>query len=170
MFKWILRLVFGIQAFAIVMLNVLVIIICLKKRSLLTRSMFRLIHLAVADMSVGASVIIECWFLGLRCYKWKANTLSSHLLVILTVQDFLPLASMTNLATISLERTNVTFRPLKYRLVKRKVFGVAVGAAWITTAFPTVIYILASFLKFTGKSHLDHVLMTIFLLFFVFYL
>lgn len=67
-------------------------------------------------------------------------------------------------------RTHATFRPLKHRLIKKKVFGAAAGAVWITNALPTVIYILTSFLKFTGKSHLDHVLMTTFVSFFLFYL
>ena len=58
--------VLGILAFAVVMLNALVIIMCLKKRSLRTHSMFRMINLAVADMSVGASVIIECLVLGIK--------------------------------------------------------------------------------------------------------
>ena len=159
--------VFGIQAFAIVLLNALVIIICLKERSPRKRSMFLVTNLAVADMSVGGCVVIECWILGLRCDIWTTNTLSSHFLVILTVQVFLPLASMTNLAAISLERTHATFRPFKHRLVKKKVFGVAVAAVWITTALPTVIYALAFFLKFTSKFNLFRVMMTIFLSFFL---
>ena len=155
--------VFGIQAFAIVLLNAFVIIICLKERSLCKRSMFLVINLAVADMSVGGSVIIECWILGLSCDIWTTNTLSSHFVVIFTVQVFLPLASMTNLAAISLERTHATFCPFKHRLVKKKVFGVAFAAFWIKTALPTVIYVLASFLKFTSKFNFVRVLMTTFL-------
>lgn len=133
--------VFGIESVAIVTLNALTIIIYLKERSLRKRSMFLVINLAVADMSVGASVIIEFWFWGLRCYIWTANTLSSYFLVVSAVQVFLPLASMTNLVAIYLECTHATFRPLKHRLVKRKVFGAAAGAVWITNALPTVIYI-----------------------------
>ncbi|XP_044171719.1 adenosine receptor A3-like [Acropora millepora] len=153
--------VFGIQAFAIVFLNALVIIIFLKERSLRKRSMYLVINLAVADMSVGGSVVIDCWILGLRCGIWTTNTLSSHFLVILTVQVFLPLASMINLAAISLERTHATFWPIKHRLVKKKVFGVAVAAVWITTGLSTVSYVLASFLKFA------RVLRTVFLSFFL---
>ena len=162
--------VFGIQGFAIVLLNVFVIIICLKERSLRKRSMFLVINLAVADMSVGGSVIIQCWILGLSCDIWTTNTLSSHFLVIFTVQVFLPLASMTNLAAVSLEWTHATFRPFKHRLVKRKEFGVAVAAVWITTALPKVIDVLASFLKFTSKFNFVRVLMTTFLSFFYLYL
>ena len=153
--------VFGIQAFAIVVLNALVIIIFLRERSLRKGSMFLVTNLAVADMSVGGSVIIECWFLGFRCDIWTTNTLSSHLLVILTVQVFLPLASMINLAAISLERTHATFCPIKHRRVKKKVFGVAVAAVWITTGLSTVSYVLAFFLKF------DRILRTVFLSFFL---
>ena len=159
--------VFGIQAFVIVLLNALVIIICLRERSLRKRSMYLVINLAVADMSVGGSVIIACWILGLSCGVWTTNTLSSHFLVIFTVQVFLLLASMTNLAAISLERTHATFRPLKHRLVKKKVFGVAVAAVWITPALPTAIFVLASFLEMTSKFHLVRVLRTIFVSFFL---
>ncbi|XP_067045639.1 neuropeptide FF receptor 1-like [Acropora muricata] len=162
--------VFGIQAFAIVLLNALVIIICLKERSLRKRSMFLVINLAVADMSVGGSVIIECWILGSSCDIRTTNILSSYFLVIITVQVSLPLASMTNLAAISLERMHATFRPFKHRLAKKKVFGVAVAAVWITTALPTVMYVLAFFLKFTSKFKLVRVIMTIFPSFFLLYL
>ena len=153
--------VFGVQAFATVMLNALVIIIFLRERSLRKGSMFLVINLAVADMSVGASVIIEFWVLGLSCDIWTTNTLSSHFLGIFTVQVFIPLASMINLAAISLERTHATFWPIKHRLVKKKVFGVAVAVVWITTGLSTVIYVLASFLKFA------RVLRTLFLSFFL---
>ena len=162
--------VLGIQAFAIVLLNALVIIICLKERSLRKRSMFLVINLAVADMSVGGSVIIECWILGSSCDIRMTNILSSYFLVIITVQVSLPLASMTNLAAISLERMHATFRPFKHRLAKKKVFGVAVAAVWITTALPTVMYVLAFFLKFTSKFKLVRVIMTIFPSFFLLYL
>ena len=57
-----------------------------------------------------------------------------------SIDEFrLPLASMTNLAAIYLERTHATFRPFKHRLVKNKIFGVAVAAVWITTALPAVM-------------------------------
>lgn len=147
-----------------------VIIICLKERSLRKRSMFLVINLAVADMSVGGSVILQCWILGLSCDIWTTNTLGSHFLIIFTIQVFLPLASMTNLAAVSLEWTHATFRPFKHRLVKRKEFGVAVAAVWITTALPKVIDVLASFLKFTSKFNFVRVLMTTFLSFFYLYL
>ena len=63
--------VFGIQAFAIVLLNALVIIICLRQRSLRKRSMYLVINLAVADMSVGGSAI--CYVLDFGIMVWRID-------------------------------------------------------------------------------------------------
>ena len=47
----------GFISVAIVMLNALTIIVCLKERSLRKRSMYLVINQAVADMFVGGSLI-----------------------------------------------------------------------------------------------------------------
>lgn len=128
-----LATLFGFEAVAIVALNALAIIICLKERSLRKRSMCLVINLAVGDMFVGAySVIIECLFLGNGCSLWTVSFSNGPpFLVIVALFRLFPLTSITNLAAISLERMHATFWPFKHRVVQKKVFGAAVAAVWI---------------------------------------
>ncbi|XP_074634780.1 uncharacterized protein LOC141893287 [Acropora palmata] len=138
--------VFGIEAVAIVTLNALTIFIYVKERSLRKRSMYLVINLAVADMFVGGFVIIQCWFLGGHCDFWTSNPSSNPLyLVIIALLTVFPLASLTNLAAISLERTHATFRPFKHRTVKKMVFGAVMAAAWITAGLFATIRVLNVF-------------------------
>ena len=120
--------VFGIEAVAIVMLNALTIIVCLKERSLRKRSMYLVINQAVADMFVGASLIFSYLFRGHMCDRLRI--IGRPLFVSLFTVS--PLASLINLGAISLERTHATFRPFKHRLVKKKIFGAAAAVVWIT--------------------------------------
>ena len=130
--------VLGIEGVAMVTLNALVIIIYLRERSLRKRSMYLVINQAVADMFVGGLVIIYFWFLGSGCAFWAIDNSSIAFSVVSNVfHEFFTLASVLNLAAISLERTHATFRPFKHRLVKKKVFGAVIGAVWITAGLFT---------------------------------
>ena len=129
----------GIEAVAMVTLNALEIIIYLRERSLYKRSMYLVINQAVADMFVGGFVINLCRFLGNLCDFWAINYNFSIALsvLIITFNFFFPLASLLNLTAISLDRTHATFRPLKHRLVKKKIFGLVIVAVWITAGLFT---------------------------------
>ena len=124
--------VYGIEAVAIVMLNALTIIVCLKERSLRKRSMYLVINQAVADMFVGASLIYVYLLRGHTCELWTINLFRPSVRPILDVLwTVSPLASLINLGAISLERTHATFRPFKHRLIKKKIFGAAAAIVWI---------------------------------------
>ena len=131
--------VLGIEAVAMVMLNALEIIIYLRERSLRKRSMYLVINQAVADMFVGGFVINLCRSLGNLCDFWAINYNFSIALSVLMIafNFFFPLASLLNLTAISLDRTHATFRPLKHRLVKKKIFGLVIVAVWITAGLFT---------------------------------
>ena len=144
-----------------VTLNVLTILIYLKERSLRKRSMYLVINQAVADMLVAGSVIIGFCNLGSYCKFWTSINFSNVPSVIVTTAWFyyIPVASVTNLAAISLERLHATFRPFKHRIVKKKMFGAAVATVWIITGLCSGIQVLSSFYSFTteqrrGLSHL----------------
>ena len=130
-----------IEAVAIVTMNALTIIIYLKERMLRKRSMYLVISLAVADMFAAYNVIFESLSLGNHCNLWTNNLFRSIeiRIVILSLRYFFPLASLTNLAAISLERMHATFRPFKHRLMKKKIFGAAVAGVWFTAALPIAI-------------------------------
>ena len=145
--------VFGVETVAIVTLNALTIIVYLRERSLRKRSLFLLINQAVADMLVAGCVIMDCFLLGSRCKFWTSINSSNVTSVIVANvwYSFIPLASVTNLAAISLERVHATFRPFKHRLVKKKTFGATVAAIWITTGLCSAMGVLVYFYTFTIK-------------------
>ena len=124
--------VFGIEAAAIVTLNALTIIVYLKEHSLRKRSMYLVINLAVADMFVGGRVIYSFLFWGTICDFWTINLFSNlSYFLILAMLNVFPIVSLVNLTAISLERAHATFHPIKYRLIKKKIFGAAVAIVWI---------------------------------------
>ena len=140
--------VFTIEAVAIVTMNAFTIIIYLKERILRKRTTYLVISLAVADMFVTYNLIFEILFLGNNCNFWKINLYRSFEISIVTssLWYFFPLASVSNLAAISLERMHATFRPFKHRLIKKKMFGAAVAGVWFTAALSTAIVFSIFFL------------------------
>ena len=112
---------FDMEAFFIVTLNALTIIIYLKERSLRKRSMYLMIKQAVADVFFRPNVFIACCFLGSICDLWTINLPRSTPPFIVALRTVSPIASLINLGTISLER-NATSRPFKHRLIKKKIF------------------------------------------------
>ena len=158
----------GMEAVAIVTLNVLTITVYLKERSLRKRSLYLVINQAVADMLVAGCVIIGYSSLGSNCKFWASINSSNIPSVIVTKFwfRFIPLASVTNLAAISLERMHATFRPFKHRIVKKKMFGAAVAAVWIIAGLCSAIGVLDAFYPFTIK--LSRSLFTLYLTFFLF--
>ena len=126
--------VFSIEAVAMVTLNALIIIVYLKERSLRQRSMYLVINQTVADMFVGGCGILEFCFLASYCEIWTVNSLNTTSLMAVNVWfHFIPTASVTSLAFISLERMHATFRPFQHRLVKKKIYGAAIAIVWTTT-------------------------------------
>ena len=147
---------FGMEAFVTVTLSALTIIVYLKERSLHKRSLYLVINQAVADLFVGACVVVEFWLLGVGFGFWKFHHFSDPFLSVNHVLWFVfSPASFTNLAAISLERTHATFHPLKHRLLKKKIFGAVIAAVWITAWLFAAIRLLyeIQILKFERYEH-----------------
>ena len=157
---------FGMESVAIVTLNALTIIVYLKEYGLRKRSMYLVINLAFVDMFVAGCAIIECWLMGSFCKFWTINSLNLPSIIVIRVWSrVMPLASVINLAAISLERMHATFRPFQHRLVKKKIFGAAVAVVWITTVLCSAIPTLVNFHSFSIK--LNRALFTLHLSFFL---
>ena len=139
--------VLGTEAVATVALNVLTIIVYLKERRLRKRSLYLVINQAVADMLVAGCVIIGFYDSGSNCKFWASINSSNIPSVIVTKFwfRFTPLASVTNLAAISLERMHATFRPFKHRLIKKSMFGAVVVAVWVTAGLCSAIGVFDPF-------------------------
>ena len=93
-------------------------------------------------MFVTYGLIAEILLLGNDCNFWKINMLRSFEMIKVSssLTYFFPLASVANLAAISLERMHATFRPFKHRLIKKKTFGAAVAGVWFTVALSTELH------------------------------
>ena len=124
------------ESVAIGTLNALTIIVYLKEYGLRKRGMYLVINLAFVDMLVAGCAITECWFVGRYCKFWTINSLILPSFIVTTVWlHVISLASVTNLAAISLERMHATFRPFQHRLIKKKfleqlllLFGLQLGS------------------------------------------
>ena len=123
------------ECLAIVILNIITIIVFIKQRQLQRRSTYLVIHLAIVDLLVGAvSGPLNVYYEMFYCILEDNFPYSTWLgYLIHHGQSFFPLASLINLAVISLERLHATFFPFRHRLLKKWVYGIMIAAIWITT-------------------------------------
>ena len=145
--------VFTAEFVAIVTVNLLSIILFIKIRSLRTRSMYLVISLTVADMLVGGlSGSVSQLDLLRKCHF--VNVYLVHLKVIIVLRSFFlffPFVSLTNIAVISVERFHATFRPFRHRLIKRRVYVVAIVVVWV---FPVITLVIRDIEWFLIRHHL----------------
>ena len=99
-----------------------------------------MINLAVMDMLVGV-IAIKNFVRGVGVYScnlWK-DGLPDKLEVYVTILDLLfPLASVTNICAISLERLHATFWPLKHRVMQKWIYGLIVATTWATAGLVSI--------------------------------
>ena len=130
------------ESVAIVALNLCTIIVFTRNPNLRKRSTYLVINLAVTDMLVGgvaAYVQLFCWF-GVLCNVWRGNLiehLENYIATTLSV-NFAGI-SLLNIAIIALERAYATFRPLKYRVLKKRVYGLLIVSIWVSMALGTSV-------------------------------
>ena len=142
-----------VESVAIVTLNLCTIIIFIRNRNLRKRSMYLVINLAVIDMLAGgvAVYVLFYWF-GVHCnvWKWHPNVYFLDYKVT-TLYLFFPGMSLANIAIIALERAYATFRPLRYRVLKKWVHDLAITLVWVPMVLGTSVY-----LKYSEAGVLDH--------------
>ena len=130
---WLVVLI--IECLATVILNIITIVVFVKKkRQLQRRSTYLIIHLAIVDLLVGAvsgPLQIE---IGMSqfCPLWnyRRKTVWSHLLSFAFVHLF-SFTSLTNLIAISLERLHATFCPFRHRFVRKWVYRAIIIVIWL---------------------------------------
>ena len=124
-----------IECLAIVILNIITIVVFVKKkRQLQRRRTYLIIHLAIVDLLAGAvsgPLMIEN-VVTLFCPLWKYRgmTLWSYYLFIVFIQLF-PFTSLVNLMAISLERLHATFCPFRHRFVRKWVYRAIIIVIWL---------------------------------------
>ena len=134
---WLVVLI--IECLAIVILNIITIVVFVKKkRQLQRRSTYLIIHLAIVDLLVGVVSgplqIKHRMALNteLRCPLWKfrRDNIWSNRLSFAFAHLF-SFASLTNLIAISLERLHATFCPFRHRFVRKWVYRAIIIVIWL---------------------------------------
>ena len=130
---WLVVLI--IECLAIVILNIITIVVFMKKkRQLQRRSTYLIIHLAIVDLLVGAvSGPLQIELKMTRycpLWKYRRDTLWSHRLSFAFLHLF-SFASLTNLIAISLERLHATFCPFRHRFVRKWVYRAIIIVIWL---------------------------------------
>ena len=130
---WLVVLI--IECLAIFILNIITIVVFVKKkRQLQRRSTYLIIHLAIVDLLVGAvSGPLQIELKMTRyCPLWnyRRDTLWSHRLSFAFLHLF-SFASLTNLIAISLERLHATFCPFRHRFVRKWVYRAIIIVIWL---------------------------------------
>ena len=132
--------VFGTVCLAIVILNIITIIIFVKRRQLQRKSTCLIIHLAIVDLLVGpvTGPLFIDFCMSKYCDLWEDDRPDSIWLFVLgrATGYNIDKVSLLNLAFISLERTHTTFCPFKHRSVKKWVYGVVITVTWL---YPVVV-------------------------------
>ena len=135
------------ECLAIVILNLLTIIVFVRQRQLQRQSAYLIIHLAIVDLLVGAvsGPVIFNYFLRYYCDLWRKTQIPPFV-------DSIPIASLVNLAAISLERMHAALFPIEHRVIRRRVYAMAIAAIWFLTLSRETVQIVL--FKAQGNSHL----------------
>ena len=144
--------VFLILSLAIIILNLITIIVFIKNRSLRKRSTYLMISLAVADMLAGVFYTDHFTTLGANfCNLWE-RIVPVKVAVYMTYFSFLfPIASVTNISAISLERLHATIYPLRHHVMQKWIYGLIVAIIWVTAGLlSTGAVVLEQFIQ---RSH-----------------
>ena len=124
-----------IECLAIVILNIITIVVFVKKkRQLQRRSTYLIIHLVIVDLLVGAvsvPLLIENNMTHF-CQLWKYRQMTIWSYYLSSVFGHLfSYVSLTNLIAISLERLHATFCPFRHRFVSKWVHRTVIIVIWL---------------------------------------
>ena len=124
------------ECLAIVILNLITIVVFVKKRQLQRRSTYLIIHLVIVDLLVGAVSgplqIDEGLPIYCNLWQFSSNLIWSYYLK-RKLRNLFSFTSLLNLVAISLERLHATFRPFRHRFIKKWVYIVIIIVIWLTT-------------------------------------
>ena len=139
------------ESVAIVTLNLCTIIVFIRNRNLRKRSTYLVINLAVADMFVGGPVVYNLFYwLGGLCNLWKRHSIQYGTNnFIRAAATFFPIASLTNITIIALERVHATYCPLRHRVLKKWVYRFIIAIVWVISGLLAIAYNLLQKFKET---------------------
>ena len=128
------------ESVAMVTFNLCTIIVFVRNRNLRKRSTYLVINLAVSDMLAGgAPVYYLFYWSGKDCNLWKRSSVEDGTNTFIEVLMFLfPIGSLTNIATIALERMHATVRPFRHRVLKKWVYRLIATVAWVISGLISI--------------------------------
>ena len=139
---------------AIVTLNLNTVIVFIKKRNLRKRSTYLLINLALIDTLNGA-VAIHFFFhaVGVTlCNFWKYTIHDNWArYTFFAIIHLFPVASLTNITAIALERLHATFKPITHRELRTWAYQLIILIIWATAGLVSSMDIVLS--SFKERSH-----------------
>ena len=95
-------------------------------------------------MFVGGPVVYNLFYWpGLLCYLWKWHSVQfGTYIFIQAFNSFFPIASLTNITIIALERVHATFCPLRHRVLKIWVYRFIIVIVWVISGLLAIIFSL----------------------------
>ena len=130
------------ESVAIVTLNLCTIIVFIRNRNLRKRSTYLVINLAVMDMFVGGPVVYNLFYWpGALCnlWKWRPVPFGTYIFI-RAAASFFPIASLTNITIIALERAHATFCPLRHRVLNKWVYRFIIAIVWVISGLLAIAY------------------------------
>ena len=129
---WLVFLI--IECLAIVILNLIAVVVFVKKKRQLQRqSTYLIIHLAIVDLLVGlVSGPLQIGRMMRFCPLWnyRRETIWSRRLFLAFLHLF-SFTSLINLIAVSLERLHATFCPFRHRFVRKWVYKATIIVIWL---------------------------------------
>lgn len=137
--------VLAIECLAIVILNVISIIVFSTQRELQRQGTFLPIrNLAIVDLLAGAiSGPLQIERLGEHCDLWKYDDGKTWVIDIkFAFLHLFSMASLANLAAISLERMYATLRPFQHLLARKRFYVIMIAGIWLTAVIREILQIV----------------------------
>ena len=150
------------ESVAIVTFNLCTIIVFIRNRNLRKRSTYLVINLAVSDMLV---VYDRFYWSGVDCNLWPSIE-DGTVTCIEVLMVLFPIGSLTNIATIALERMHATVRPFRHRVLKKWVYRLIATVVWVISGLISIVSVLLLKFEetffFTGYTYMLHFLQFVF--------
>ena len=130
------------ESVATVTLNLCTIIVFVRNRNLRKRSTYLVKNLAVIDMFVGGTVVYFLFYIaGVFCYLFKWHLIDYWTCIFTEVlMSLFPIASLTNITIIALERVHATFFPLRHRVLKKRIYRLMIAVVWVISGLLAIAY------------------------------
>ena len=96
----------------------------------------------------------DFFMVGVDCNFWKYTLPINGIwdYIIYSLEFLFSLASVLNIAAISLERMHATFLPFKHRVIRKMVYVLIIIAIWVTAAMVSIALVIIK----NFKGHTKH--------------